>query len=183
MKVYTKTGDSGTTSLIGGERVPKDDARVEAYGTVDELAAHIALLGDFMSETGGFDQELSWIEQIQSDLMLVEALLAGSKSKAQNEAIEAAINRLETQIDSVSEDLPPVKGFIIPGGHRVVSQSHVCRTVCRRVERRTVSVTAKYNLCKAPALYLNRLSDWLYVAGRKAAKKVGGVEKFSIFVP
>ncbi|MDR1671473.1 MAG: cob(I)yrinic acid a,c-diamide adenosyltransferase [Alistipes sp.] len=173
MKVYTKTGDKGTTSLIGGERVSKADPRVEAYGTVDELAAHIALLADMMRSRGGFDTIVADIDDIQRDLMTVEALLAsGSDGKVAPLPV-GAIARLESQIDEMSVGLPPVKGFTIPGGHPVVSQSHVCRTVCRRAERAVVRMGGGSE-------YLNRLSDWLYVVGRKAVEILGVKEKYWI---
>ena len=170
MKVYTKTGDGGTTALIGGERVSKADLRVEAYGTVDELAAHLALLTDMMRRAGRFERMAADIDEIQKELMTVEALLAtgeGGESKV-SPLSESAINRLENQIDEMSVGLPPLKGFTIPGGHPVVSQSHVCRTVCRRAERATVRMSEHYPAAPGTAEYLNRLSDWLYVAGRKA---------------
>ncbi len=194
MKIYTKTGDGGTTSLVGGERVAKDDLRVEAYGTVDELAAHLAVLSDCAAATGVLSDELGWIEAIQNELMTVEALLAGAHGEKGKEgasgeeggkgedALTAATLRLETQIDTMSADLPPFRGFTLPGGHPVVSQAHVCRTVCRRAERATITALKHYPLPASPARYLNRLSDWFYAFGRNAAKKVGVVEKISIFV-
>ena len=172
MKVYTKTGDKGTTSLIGGERVPKCDQRVEAYGTVDELSAHLALLGDMMREKGGFNEMLGWMEDIQSDLMYVEAMLAVGKGGEVKAVMlpETAVARLEEQIDRMSEGLAPVTKFIIPGGNRIVSQSHICRTVCRRAERETDRIPAECGASPAAGKYLNRLSDWLYTAGRKTVE-------------
>lgn len=170
MKVYTKTGDKGTTSLIGGERVQKCDARVEAYGTVDELSAHIAMLEDMMRENGRFGEILGWLEAIQGDLMYVEAMLAVGKGGERKAASlpEVSVARLEGQIDLMSEGLPAVTKFIIPGGHPIVSQSHICRTVCRRAERATVGIPAECAVHPAAGEYLNRLSDWLYTLGRKA---------------
>ncbi len=157
-KVYTKTGDDGTTSLIGGLRVKKSDPRVEAYGTVDELTAHLALLADMMASSGLKEQ----IIEIQKDLMALMAELAGGVV-ARNET-----KKLEHQIDEMSANLPPVAGFVIPGGHPVVSQCHVCRTVCRRAERRVSSIDHK-----TAGVYLNRLSDWLWVVSRKVALEFG----------
>ncbi len=180
MKVYTKTGDGGTTALIGGERVSKADQRVEAYGTVDELAAHLALLGDMMGETGGFDEIIVAIGEIQRDLMVVEAMLAtgrGGEGKVTPLPV-SAIERLERQIDDMSVELPALKGFVLPGGHPVVSQSHVCRTVCRRAERAAIRISNEYPLRPDAVGYLNRLSDWLYVAGRKAIEILGIKETY-----
>ena len=172
VKVYTKTGDGGTTSLIGGERVSKADLRVEAYGTVDELAAHIALLGDMMSAEDGLGGQVAAIEEIQKDLMTLEALLAtGRGGEGKVAALpERAVERLEKEMDAMGEGLPPLKGFVLPGGHPIVSQSHVCRTVCRRAERASVRVSGEYFVPPVVANYLNRLSDWLYVVGRKAVE-------------
>ena len=172
MKVYTKTGDGGTTSLIGGERVSKADPRVEAYGTVDELSAHLALLADMMRSNGHFERVAADIDEIQKDLMVVEALLAtGEGGNGKVAPLSAdAIKRLESQIDEMGTELPPLKGFVIPGGHPVVSQCHVCRTVCRRAERAAVGMSEQYPATPGTAEYLNRLSDWLYVAGRKVVE-------------
>jgi cob(I)alamin adenosyltransferase len=170
MKIYTKTGDGGTTALIGGERVSKADPRVEAYGTVDELAAHLALLADVMrGEGSAFASLAADFDTIQRDLMTVEALLAtGRVSKAKVAPLSPeAVSMLERRIDAMGEGLPPVGGFTLPGGHVIVSMCHVCRTVCRRAERATVRVSEQYDLAPGVAEYLNRLSDWLYVVGRK----------------
>ncbi|MDR0907033.1 MAG: cob(I)yrinic acid a,c-diamide adenosyltransferase [Rikenellaceae bacterium] len=185
MKVYTKTGDAGTTSLIGGERVPKTDPRVEAYGTVDELSAHIALLADMMRANGDFDAEVAEIERVQDDLMRVEALLAvGRGGKAKPLGAEP-VSHLESSIDQMQEWLATARNghpaelrFVIPGGHAIVSQSHVCRTVCRRAERVTLAIPADYAPSPEPAVYLNRLSDWLYTLGRKAVEILSVKESY-----
>jgi cob(I)alamin adenosyltransferase len=197
MKVYTKKGDDGTTSLIGGERVSKSDPRVEAYGTVDELSAHLALLADMMRQTTAtrlfppsdhvkmsaarlLVQMADAIDDIQRDLMTVEAMLAtgaGGEGKAAS-LPDRAVARLESQIDAMSAQLPPIAGFTIPGGHPIVSQSHVCRTVCRRAERVTIRSSELYRIPSEPAQYLNRLSDWLYVAGRKAVEILSVKESY-----
>jgi cob(I)alamin adenosyltransferase len=180
MKVYTKTGDKGTTALIGGERVSKADPRVEAYGTVDELSAHLALLGDMMRTEDGLVALADSIDEIQRDLMTVEALLAtGAGGDGRVAPLPtAAIARLEGEIDSMSADLPVVKGFTLPGGHPIVSQSHVCRTVCRRAERVVVAMAAPLDAETAPQQYLNRLSDWLYTLGRRMSEMLGVKEKY-----
>ncbi len=182
MKVYTKTGDGGTTALIGGERVSKADPRVEAYGAVDELAAHLALLGDMMRSERGFDGMIASVEQIQRELMTIEAMLAtgkGSEGKVVSLS-GGAIARLEGEIDAMSAGLPPLKGFTLPGGHPVVSQSHVCRTVCRRAERVIVGASGVHSVPVEVPGYINRLSDWLYTAGRKAAAMLGTKEMYWI---
>ncbi len=172
VRVYTKTGDGGTTSLIGGERVSKADLRVEAYGTVDELAAHLALLGDMMRAKKGFGEQVAAIGEIQKDLMIIEALLAVGRGGEGKVAPlpEGAVERLEKEIDSMGEGLPPLTGFVLPGGDPIVSQSHVCRTVCRRAERASIRVSDEYSVPLVVVHYLNRLSDWLYVVGRKAVE-------------
>lgn len=169
MKVYTKTGDAGTTALIGGERVSKSDPRVEAYGTVDELSAHVALLGDWMARRGGFEAEVEAIVEIQKDLMTVEAQLAGGTI----DLPQGTLARLEGQIDRWTAELPAVRGFVLPGGDTIVSQSHVCRTVCRRAEREAVRAGGD-------GRYLNRLSDWLYTLGRRAVAKLNVKELYWI---
>jgi cob(I)alamin adenosyltransferase len=184
MRVYTKTGDKGTTALIGGERVSKADPRVEAYGSVDELAAHLALLGDMMRNEGRLAHLADAIDTIQGDLMTVEALLAtgtGAESRV-TPLPPDTITRLENEIDAMSADLPPVKGFTLPGGHPIISQSHVCRTVCRRAERAVVRIGGETGGMTdgeaASQQYLNRLSDWLYVAGRRIVEILGLKEKY-----
>lgn len=169
MKVYTKTGDRGTTSLIGGERVPKSDERVEAYGTVDELTAFVALLADRLRESAtvpaGVVEDLN---RILSRLMTVEALLASdSAGRKQVPALpEDATAWLESRIDAMQAELPPIDKFTIPGGHTAVSLSHVCRTVCRRAERAALRADARYGVDPAALVWLNRLSDYFYVLGR-----------------
>ena len=169
MKVYTKTGDRGTTSLIGGERVSKTDERVEAYGTVDELTAFVALLSDRLREASsapaGIVEELN---RIQSRLMTVEALLASDPAgrKQVPPLPEDAVSWLETRIDAMQAEVPPIDKFTIPGGHTAVSLCHVCRTVCRRAERSALRADAQYGVDPATLAWLNRLSDYFYVLGR-----------------
>ncbi len=183
MRVYTKTGDSGTTSLIGGERVSKADPRVEAYGTVDELSSHLAMLGDMMGGVSGFVEMIAWFDEIQIDLMTVEAMQAvGEGGEGKVEALpEEAIRRLERQIDAMSENLPQPGGFTLPGGHPILSQSHICRTVCRRAERVIIRAEEEYPVQPVAREYINRLSDWLYVVGRKAVE-ILAVEETEIAV-
>lgn len=175
MGLYTKTGDSGSTQLIGGERVPKYDPRVEAYGTVDELSAHIALLCDMLSERTPASRHIAPLREILHKLMSVEALLAvgqGAEHKV-DDLPEECIEWIEKQIDSMSDAVPAITKFTIPGGDMLVSQSHVCRTVCRRAERRAAEAASQFPLSINALKYLNRLSDWLYIFGRTLVQDYG----------
>lgn len=168
MKVYTKTGDKGTTSLIGGERVFKTDERVEAYGSVDELAAFTALLADNMRAEAGLADYVDDLNRILSRLMSVEALLATGASGSDKVAPLApeVVAWMEGRIDAMQAALKPIDKFTIPGGNAVVSMCHVCRTVCRRAERAALRADAKYGVDSAVLAFLNRLSDYFYLLGR-----------------
>lgn len=168
MKIYTKTGDGGTTSLIGGERVKKCDLRVEAYGTVDELTAFLALLGDVLSEDERTASYLQPLQRIESQLMTVAALFAvgkGGECKVTPIA-EERITELESEIDAMQTTIPAITKFTIPGGHKAVSLCHVCRTVCRRAERAALRASEVADIDASALRYLNRLSDYLYTLGR-----------------
>lgn len=168
IKIYTKTGDRGTTSLIGGERVSKTDERVEAYGSVDELSAHTAYLSDLLRSDPGLGTYVGDLTAIGSRLMSIEALLAvgkGGEAKVADLAPEA-IEHLESRIDAMQSALAPITKFTIPGGNAIVSWCHICRTVCRRAERRALRAAALYPVSAAALTYLNRLSDYFYVLGR-----------------
>ncbi len=168
MKVYTKTGDKGMTSLIGGERVFKTDERVEAYGSVDELAAFTALLADNMRADATLTVDVDDLNCILSRLMSVEALLATGESGSDKVAPLApeTISWLEERIDALQESLKPIDKFTIPGGNAVVSMCHICRTVCRRAERAALRADAKYGVDPTALIWLNRLSDYFYLLGR-----------------
>lgn len=168
MKVYTKMGDKGMTSLIGGERVFKTDERVEAYGSVDELAAFTALLADNMRADAALTVDVDDLNRILSRLMSVEALLAVGESGSDKVAPLApeTISWLEERIDALQESLKPIDKFTIPGGNAVVSMCHVCRTVCRRAERAALRADAKYGVDPTVLVWLNRLSDYFYLLGR-----------------
>lgn len=168
MKVYTKGGDSGTTALINGDRVKKYDDRVEAYGTVDELSAFLALLGDKMRPDSTLTTYVSDIDRINSMLMNLEAhLAAGDPIKYPlPEVSSTSIEYLELRIDKMQSALPTIMKFTIPGGCKLSSLSHVCRTICRRAERRTAVVMESYTIEPNVAKYLNRLSDYLYLLSR-----------------
>ena len=167
-KVYTKTGDKGTTSLVGGERVSKIDERVEAYGTVDELGSFTAYLSDHLRSDEGLAEYLGDLDRVASQLMSVAALLAvghGGEGKLPDISPEA-IGYLEERIDAMQSRVRPITKFTIPGGHPTVSLCHVCRTVCRRAERAALRADAKYGVDSTALVWLNRLSDYFYLLGR-----------------
>lgn len=168
MKVYTKTGDKGMTSLIGGERVFKCDERVEAYGSVDELSAFVALLTDRLRPDAALASHVEELNRILSRLMTVEALLAtgeGGRDKMAPLAPEC-VAWLEACIDTMQAALPPIDKFTIPGGHEAVSLCHVCRAVCRRAERAALRADQRYGVDATALVWLNRLSDYFYLLGR-----------------
>ena len=174
MKVYTKSGDKGFTSLIGGERVSKTDIRVEAYGTVDELIAYIALLGDKLSADDVFENSVAQLRKIESELMTVSAMLAiGQAGEDKVKAIsDESTERLEQEIDAMQATLPQITKFTIPGGDERLSLCHICRTVCRRAERASIRATHEHdNISTQSVTYLTRLSDYLYLLGRTITLK------------
>jgi cob(I)alamin adenosyltransferase len=181
MAIYTKTGDGGKTSLIGGARVDKFDARVEAYGAVDELQAHIALLADMLSDKGFDETVQEWLSAIINELMTVESLLAqGEGVKYIQPLADEKIIRLEEQIDQMTEKLPRINKFTVPGGCLAASQCHIARTVCRRAERCAVYAASLYEVDNSALVYLNRLSDWLYSFARYLFVSSGIDEKLWI---
>lgn len=160
MKVYTKTGDAGTTSLVGGKRVPKDCARLESYGTVDELNAHVGLLLTYVSE----NQDRECLISIQNRLFVVGAQLATEAPNVPSSVItDDDVTNLENNIDKASEGLPKWRGFTLPGGCREAAIAHVCRTVCRRAERRILTLNSVEKVDPQLLKYINRLSDYFYV--------------------
>lgn len=168
MKLYTKTGDCGKTTLIGGERVSKCDVRVEAYGTVDELSANVALLTDMLREASGTEEYVADLVRVGSHLMTVAALLAvgcGGEDKIA-EPSEEIVTALEGRIDVLSARVKPITKFTIAGGNKIVSMCHVCRTVCRRAERAALRANEEHCVSCQALIYLNRLSDYLYILGR-----------------
>lgn len=175
MKVYTKTGDKGMTSLIGGERVFKTDERVEAYGTVDELAAFVALLADNVRTDAALADYVEDLHRILSRLMTVEALLACGYTGCDKVPPLApeSVAWLESRIDAMQAALQPIDKFTIPGGHAAVSLCHVCRTVCRRAERAALRADQKYGVDTAVLVWLNRLSDYFYLLGRTLTAHYG----------
>lgn len=164
---YTKTGDKGTTSLIGGKRVPKYDDRVEAYGTVDELSAYIGVLNDLE----GVSEEIrAVLGVIQQKLFTLESHFALDKSSEVSKMIplleDADVAFLEGHIDEMNAVLPELRAFVIPGGNLRASVSHVCRTVCRRAERQGWRLASHEEVDEVDLRYLNRLSDYFFVLAR-----------------
>lgn len=166
-RVYTKTGDKGSTGLIGGSRVPKDHIRIEAYGTVDELNSYLGVVSDLVQNA----TVSAWILEIQDRLFTVGSSLATDPDKAPKMKLpdlhEADIEWLEQRIDEMDDQLPQMKSFILPGGHIAASQAHVARCVCRRAERLCVHMHNNNEFVAAVVTkYLNRLSDFLFVLAR-----------------
>lgn len=182
MKIYTKTGDDGTTSLIGGERVKKYDLRVEAYGTVDELTTFIALLADKMRDDERTAGLVEGLQEVECRLMSVAALLAigrGGEGKVAPIA-EEHIAALEEQIDRWQSELRPITKFTIPGGHTTLSLAHVCRTICRRAERAALAAGEVATIDASATKYLNRLSDYLYTLARVVTERLKVEERLWI---
>jgi cob(I)alamin adenosyltransferase len=166
MKIYTKTGDKGLTSLIGGTRVPKHHLRIESYGTVDELNSYIGLIRD--QEIQPEDKET--LKEIQDRLFTVGALLASEPEKSRMKVPdlhEEDIALLELEMDRMNEVLPPLKHFVLPGGNSIASFCHVARCVCRRAERIVVHLNEEEYVNENVIVYLNRLSDYLFTLSRK----------------
>ena len=167
MKIYTKTGDKGTTSLIGGTKVSKAHLRIEAYGTVDELNSYIGLCKDLSSDK----KSNAVLQEVQDRLFTIGAALACDPEKETKMKIpdlkDEDITLLEKEIDMMNETLPPMKSFILPGGHITVSHIHISRCICRRAERCCVRLEAEQNEVEPIIIkYLNRLSDYLFVLAR-----------------
>ncbi len=164
---YTKTGDRGETSLIGGKRVPKYDDRVEAYGTVDELSAVIGVLNDLEGVSDSIRETLSVIQNKLFNLESHFALDRESEvSKMIPQLLEEDVRFLECHIDSMNAELPELKAFVIPGGNMKASVSHVCRTVCRRAERQGWRLASHEEVDPIDLRFLNRLSDYFFVLAR-----------------
>jgi len=172
MKIYTKTGDSGKTSLLGGTKVFKNNPRIEAYGAVDELNSYIGLLSDFSND----DNAKVILKEIQDRLFTIGAELACDPDKNSRMALpdlhESDVELLEKEIDKMQEELPVMKNFILPGGHPAVSFAHVARCVCRRAERCVVNLQENKGAVDQLIIkYLNRLSDYLFVLARYLGMK------------
>ncbi|UKJ05914.1 cob(I)yrinic acid a,c-diamide adenosyltransferase [Solitalea lacus] len=169
MKIYTKTGDKGTTALIGGTRVAKHHLRIDSYGTVDELNSYIGLIRDQQIS----EAYKSILKEIQDRLFTVGASLASDPNKSKMiipDLHESDITLLEKEMDEMNSQLPELRHFVLPGGHTTVSFCHLARTVCRRAERLVVELAEDGTVNELVIKYLNRLSDYLFVLARKLAK-------------
>lgn len=178
-RVYTKGGDKGQTSLVGGERVSKAAPRVECYGAVDELNAALGLVRTSLAGSSAAGTLLPILGRIQNELFNLGAELAtpDPERRARSPRIEARhVTALEEEIDSLNEDLPELSSFVLPGGGWTSSYLHLARTICRRAERLVVAVGEGEDLGEHALVYLNRLSDALFVFGRWAAMVEGGTE-------
>lgn len=176
-KVYTRTGDKGTTALIGGRRVPKYDDKVEAYGAVDELSAFMGVLQD----AEGVPQRIQEVlATMQRCLLTLESLLAMDNDaeirKMMPVLSDSDLKYVEDRIDEISDLLPPLRAFVIPGGNRLASHAHVCRTVCRRAERRAWKLASHEEVDHLCLNYLNRLSDFFFVLARYFTNIEGDTE-------
>ena len=173
-KIYTKTGDKGQTSLFGGKRLPKHHIRIEAYGTVDELNSYIGLVRDCSEDTTLRDV----LKTVQDRLFTIGSNLASDPDKdmATPDIQQSDIELLEQEIDRMEADLPPLKNFILPGGHPTVSYCHVARCVCRRAERIMVQLSETSPMEAILLQYINRLSDYLFVLGRYIGLQLGAEE-------
>ncbi|WP_237275363.1 cob(I)yrinic acid a,c-diamide adenosyltransferase [Tenacibaculum ovolyticum] len=182
MKIYTKTGDKGTTALFGGTRVPKHHLRIESYGTIDELNSYIGLVRD-----QNIDNILkSKLSKIQSDLFILGAMLATPPEKETlkngkerlniHKITDTSIQFLEDEIDLMNKALPQMTHFILPGGHQTVSFCHIARCVCRRAERLSVALNEEEHVSGVVLMYLNRLSDYLFVLARKLTQDLKAEE-------
>ncbi|MCD9015339.1 cob(I)yrinic acid a,c-diamide adenosyltransferase [Parachryseolinea silvisoli] len=175
MKIYTKTGDQGTTALFGGKRVSKDDLRIDTYGTIDELNSWIGLVRD---------QEVNQprhatLVEIQDRLFTIGSILATEpgNTKVKIPALsEADTQQLEKEIDTMEAGLPPLRFFVLPGGHQAVSFCHLARTVCRRAERLAISLHHTEGVPSEVIKYLNRLSDYLFVLSRQMTQNLNAPE-------
>jgi len=174
MKIYTKTGDDGTTGLFGGDRVSKVDARVEAYGTVDEINAALGMVRAHKALSSAFDE---LIATLQNDLFVIGAELAcapGKKEKLTMKWVDTlAIERIEHAIDEAEAGLSPLQNFVLPGGSPAAASLHLARTIARRAERRVLGVTQPEPPRLEVVMYLNRLSDLLFVLARRANHEAG----------
>jgi cob(I)alamin adenosyltransferase len=178
MKIYTKTGDQGTTALFGGTRVPKHHIRIQSYGTVDELNSWIGLLRD----QGIENRHREFLLTIQDKLFTAGSMLA-TETEASGETGRRGrikiphvtpedVTALEDEMDRLDADLPPMTNFILPGGHPIVSYCHIARTVCRRAERMTTLLNEQSPISEILLIYLNRLSDYLFILARKLSSEL-----------
>ena len=179
--IYTGTGDKGTTSLVGGQRVSKAHQRIESYGTVDELNSFIGLLITSLEEQA--DQD--FLLFVQHKLFTIGSYLAtdqeNTELKVESRVTPETITRIEKEIDRLDNELPKMRNFVLPGGSRSASLAHVCRTVCRRAERAALRADEKYGTDAIVLMWLNRLSDYFYLLGRTLTEHYGVEE--TLWIP
>ena len=175
-KIYTRRGDDGSTGLFGGPRVRKDDLRVSAYGDIDELNSALGVAREELPE----GDLRSLLDELQSELFTLGAQLATPDAQAAPKEVprivQENVDRLEREIDRLTAGLPPMKNFILPGGSRAGAALHLCRTVCRRAERKVVELAETADVAPEALAYVNRLSDLLFVIARAANLRAGGRE-------
>ena len=174
--IYTGTGDKGTTSLVGGQRVPKSHQRIESYGTIDELNSFIGLLITSLDS----QEDADFLLFIQHKLFTIGSYLATDQEttelKIESRVTPESIEKLEREIDRLDNDLPKMKSFVLPGGCRSASLAHVCRTVCRRAERQIYRLAEEHKVEEPVLVFMNRLSDYLFVLARKECINQNGKE-------
>jgi cob(I)alamin adenosyltransferase len=182
-RVYTRTGDRGETALVGGTRVPKDAARIEAYGTVDELNAALGLARAFNAERLSEGEGHRWLDEtlrrLQNELFDLGSELATPEDavyEGMHRIGDTQVKELEKLIDHCQKELPPLKSFVLPGGGRIGAALHQARTICRRAEREILRLSRAEPLAEWPLRYVNRLSDLLFVLSRWVAKRLGEPE-------
>lgn len=171
--IYTRTGDKGTTSLVGGMRVPKAHVRLEAYGTIDELNSFVGFLICAVED----EKELETLEFIQNKLFVVGSYLATETEavspKAASIITDEHIKGIESRMDEIDNQLPPIRQFILPGGSEAAARAHICRSVCRRAERQMYRVKEEYPVEDNIMTFVNRLSDYFFLLARKESNKKG----------
>lgn len=174
MKIYTRTGDNGSTSLAGGSRVEKDDPRIEAYGTLDELSAHLGYLHDTI-DSPQIQEQLEWVLDrlmVCGSWLAAEASVFGKLPRLDPDDVA----RIERMTDGLLENLPQLRYFTLPCGNPTLSYTHICRTVCRRAERRILTAAREYEFPALVRAFANRLSDYLYALGRRLGTDAGARE-------
>lgn len=168
MKIYTKSGDTGTTSLLSGKRVSKSHERIEAYGNIDELNGYIG----YLAETKINENRKTFLRNIQKNLFVIGSALASGEDHSKiniPEIYDKEVKKLEKEIDALDETLAPLKNFILPGGNQDICFAHIARTICRRAERSTVRLGEHEDVPQIIITFLNRLSDYLFILSRKMA--------------
>ena len=175
-KLYTKTGDKGTTSLLGGKKVSKADLRIESYGNVDELNSFIGHLKDQVAVENRLKLQLYWIQEHLFTIGSILATEEGFKGFELPNITNKEVKQLEVWIDKFDQEVPPLKNFILPGGHSAVSLTHICRTVCRRTERSIISLANTAEIDQVILQFMNRLSDYLFIFARVLSKLLDAPE-------